>query len=601
MTVPHLYEFGDFRVDANKRLLFGLGGDLLPLTPKAFDTLLYLLKSGGVVVDKEELMKSLWPDTVVEENNLSQNISILRRVLGESRRDHRYIVTVPGRGFRFVAEVTAQTLSATTTTLPGSSIRAIAVLPFKPLVIETSDPSLEMGMADTLIARLSSVREIVVRPISSVRKYADLDQDPLVAGRELGVESVLEGSLQRWGDKIRVTVRLVNVSTGVALWAGTFDEKFTDIFTLQDAISERVVGALALQLSSEEALRLTKHHTENSEAYQLYLKGRYYWWQSEPEAFRKSRDYFQRAVDLDPSYALGYCGLNSYYGFGSAWGMLSPNEGWPRAEAAIMKALELDDRLAEAHTGFAALKLVYYRDWAGAEREARRAIELNPMFDEIHYLYSFYLVVTGRFDEAIAEARRALENDPFSLRINQHLGNSFYYARRFDEAIRQYQETLELDPNNATAHESLGDVYEQTGMTSEARTEWQTAMTLAEDDELAAILDGAYVEGGFVAMVREVAWKRLERLQESNNKGEYVAAMNFARIYVRLGDKEQALGWLEKACQERNVYALFLRCDPFFDSLRSDPRFVSLLGRVNLLGGIVNLTSEETESSTQTR
>jgi tetratricopeptide (TPR) repeat protein len=291
----------------------------------------------------------------------------------------------------------------------------------------------------------------------------------------------------------------------------------------------------------------------------LYLKGRYYWWKGAPEEFRKSRDYFRQAVAADPTYALGYCGLNSYYGFGAAWGILSPGEGWPKAEEAIEKALGLDDQLAEA-----------------------LAVELNPRFDEGHYFYSFLLVVLGRFDEAVAECERALEIDPFSLRINQHLGDSFYYGRRYDEAIRQYRQTLELDPHNPSAHESLGDAYEQKGMLGEAVAEWRTAMVLAGDDELAAILSSAYAESGFNHAVRALAQERLKRLQDRVDRGEYVPAINFARAYVRLADQEQALQHLGEACGERNVYALLINNDPFYDRLRSDSRVSDQLRRVGL-------------------
>jgi DNA-binding winged helix-turn-helix (wHTH) protein/tetratricopeptide (TPR) repeat protein len=578
---PHLCEFGDFRLDAIKRQVWRLNGASVPLTPRVFDTLLYMVQHSGTVLDKDRLMEAIWPDSVVEENNLNKNISTLRRILGESPGSHRYIVTVPGRGYRFVADVKVVS-AALTKSSSTATIKTIAVLPFKPLVIENRDASLEMGMADTLIARLSNIREIVVRPLSAVRKYIDLHQEPLVAGRELGVESVLEGSIQKWGDDIRMNVRLMNVANGGSLWAGTFDEKFTDIFKVQDAISERVVAALALQLSGDEKRQLTKRHTENTEAYQFYLKGRYYWWKTTPEEFRKSRDYFQRAVDADPSYALGYCGLNSYYGFGAAWGMLPPDEGWPRAQKAMAKALELDDTLAEVHNDLGAHKMVVDRDWAGAERDIRHAIELNPKFDEVHYLYSFYLVAMGRFDEAIAEAKRALELDPLSLRITQHLGHSFYYARRYDEAIAQYQQALELDPNNASAHESLGEALERKELPGEAIAAWQRAMTLAGDNELAALLGSASAKSGFARAVRAVAKKKLERLNERTQKGGYVPAIQYARAYVRLGDKDHAFEWLGKACDERNVFALLIAIDPFYDRLRKDVRFTAIRKKVGL-------------------
>ena len=232
-------------------------------------------------------------------------------------------------------------------------------------------------MADTLIARLSGIRDIIVRPMSSVRRYADLKMDVLAAGRELGVDCVLEGSLQRQANRVRVTVRLLKVSNGASLWAGIFDEEMTDIFALQDVISERVAQALSLELSNEEKGRLFKHYTTSTRAYQLYLKGRYYWWKNTTQEYKKSRDYFHRAVEEDPCYALGYCGLNSFYGFGAAWGILPPEDGWPKAEWAVTKALELDDQLAEAHLDLSALKMVYHLDWAGTEREAKRAIDVE--------------------------------------------------------------------------------------------------------------------------------------------------------------------------------------------------------------------------------
>ena len=573
----HIYEFGDFQIDAGRRLLTGRDGRVVPLTPKVYDTLFYLVEHPEAVLDKNTLMKAIWPDTVVEENNLSQNISILRRLLGGDRAAHAYIVTVPGCGYRFVAPVRKHTRAET-----AVSIRTIAVLPFQPLVKEDRDASLEMGMADTLIARLSGLRDMIVRPISSVRKYAGLGQDGLIAGRELEVESVLEGSLQRAGNKIRVTVRLLNVSNGASLWAGTFDEELTDIFALQDAISERVVRALALELSSEEKTRLIKHHTENSEAYQLYLKGRYYWWKNSPEEYRRSRDYFHRAVEADPSYALGYCGLNSYYGFGAAFGMLPPEEAWPKAEWAIRKALDLDNTLAEVHLGLAALNMVYHLDWAVAEKEARRAIELNSGFDEIHFMYSFFLGAVRRFDEAITEGKLALACDPFSVRISQHLGSTFYHARRYDEAIRQYQRTLELEPNNASVHESLGDVYEHSGHHDKAVEHRKKAMTLSGDAELVAILSAGAANGDFSGAMRAVGMKRLGRLTDMRNRGDHIPAINFARAYLRMDDKEEALRWLKMACEERNVYSLMIGSDPLYDPLRTDRRFLKLLRRMKL-------------------
>ena len=578
----YIYEFDDFRVDPGRRLLLGRGGRPLPLTPKAFDALIYLVEHTGVVLGKETLMRAIWADTAVEENNLNQCISALRRVLGEKRGEYRYIVTVPGLGYRFVAPVNKRRPAAIASS--GEPIPSIAVLPFQPLARSKRDESLEIGMADTLITRLSGIRDVVVRPMSSVRKYADLKQDVLAVGRELGVESVLEGSLQRQGKRVRVTVRLLNVSNGASLWAGTFDEEMTDIFALQDDISEQVAQALSLELSKEDKTRLVKHYTQNTRAYQFYLKGRYYWWKNSPEEYNKCRDYFHRAVEEDPSYALGYCGLNSFYGYGAAWGFVPPDEGWPKAEWAVTKALEIDDQLAEAHLDLAALKMVYYLDWAGAEREAKRVIELSPGFDEIHYAYSFFLVVMRRFREAVAEGKRALECNPFSLRISQHLGYALYCARSYDEAIQRYRKALELDPNDASVCEALGDTYERNGDYHEAVKQWTKAMLLANDTELVATLGAANTKEAVVRAMRAVAAKRLHRLQRKREDGAYVPAIRFAREHLRAGHQEEALKWLTLACEERNVYSLLIGSDPFYDPLRADQRFGRLLRRMKLDG-----------------
>ena len=576
----YIYEFDDFRVDPGRRLLLGRDGRPLPVTPKALDTLIYLVQHTDVVLGKETLMRAIWADTAVEENNLNQCISALRRVLGEKRAEHRYIVTVPGRGYRFVAPVNKHKPPAIASS--AEPIGSIAVLPFQPLTRNNRDESLEMGMADTLIARLSGIRDLVVRPMSSVRKYADVKLDVLAAGRELGVESVLEGSLQRQANRVRVTVRLLNVSNGVSLWAETFDDELTDIFALQDAISERVAQALSVELSKEDKTRLVKHHTQSAKAYQLYMKGRYYWWKNSPEEYKKSRDYFHRAVEEDPSYALGYCGLNSFYGYGAAWGIIPPDEGWPKAEWAVTKALELDDQLAEAHLDLAALRMVYYLDWAGTEREAKRAIELSPGFDEIHYLYSFFLVVMRRFREAVTEGKRALACNPFSLRISQHLGYSLYCARSYDEAIQQYRKALELDPNDASVCEALGDTYERNGDYREAVEQWRKAMLLANDTELVATLGAANTKEAAGRAVRAVAAKRIDRLRRKRERGDYVPAIRFAREHLRAGHQQEALRWLRLACEERNVYSLLIASDPFYDPLRTDQRFAKLLRRMKL-------------------
>jgi serine/threonine-protein kinase len=398
------------------------------------------------------------------------------------------------------------------------------------------------------------------------------------------VSTILEGSVRRSGNRLRITAQLIDTIEGYHLWSERYDKEIEmrDIFDVQDEITVAVVDALKVSLLGEEKAAVLKRHTENTEAYHLYLKGRFYWFKPMPEDFRKSCEFFQRAVEADPFYALGYSGLAYFYGFASSWGMMLPTQGWPKMEAAILKAQELDDTSAEVHNGLAALKWVCYRDWAGAERELKRALELNPNFAEAHNLYGIYLAALGRFDDAIAECRRALEVDPLSLRFSRFLGNWFYYLRQYDKAIKQYSQALELDPNNALMHEDLGDAFGHAGLHSEAVAAWRRGMILVGDKELAAIVDSAYTEEGFSGAVRSVALKRLERLAAKCERGEYVPSIYFARAYVSLDDKEQAFQWLDKANEERNVFPLMIKGDPFYDSLRADQRFNDLLRRVGL-------------------
>lgn len=551
------------------------GGKPIALTPKIFDTLQVLVENPGRLITKSEFMERVWRDAFVEEATLAQSISQLRKAIG----DPDAIETVPKKGYRFTPRV--EVIEPPSVTAPHSEIRSIAVLPFQPLSQNDRDESLEMGMADTLITRLSGLRQLLVRPMSSVRKYADSKVDTLSAGRELEVESVLEGSLQRHANRVRVTARLMRVSDGASLWSGILEQEMTDIFALQDVISSQLTQALSLELSRAEQMRLIKHYTQSTSAYQLYLKGRYYWWKDAPAEFKKSQAYFHRAVEEDPSYALGYCGLNSFYGYGAAWGMMPPEEGWPKAEWAVKKALEIDDQLAEAHLDMAALKMVYYLDWAGTEREAKRAIELSPGFDEIHYAYSFFLLVMGRFPEALEEAKRALECNPFSARISQHLGYVFYCARKFDLAIRQYCKALDLDGDNASVYQALGDAYEQHGDYRSAVKEWTRAM-LNHENELVDLLGKGESRETFERGLRSVAAKTLERLQRDRDNGAYIPEIKFTRQYLRTGDREAAMRSLSLAVEERNVYALMIARDPLYDPLRSDPRFTELVKRMKL-------------------
>ena len=573
-----IYEFGDFRVDAAKRLLLKRGGEAVPLTPKVFDTLLYLIENRMTVLTKDELMAAIWPDTVVEENNLGQNISKLRGVLGEGRGEHRYVLTVPGRGYRFVADVqTRADLSARAEAPSVSSIRILAVLPFTPLVAENRDAALELGMADALIARLSG-GGIVVRPINSVRKYVELDQDPLAAGRELEVESVLAGSLQRGGDYLRVRVRLVNVADGTALWSGTFDEKFTDIFAVQDAIAEKVAGSLAPQLGHAEKRRLTKSYTRNAEAYELYVRGRYHALRATPPGIEIAIAYFQQAIGLDSNYALAYVGLADAYRSLPLNSDMPPNEFFPQAKAALQKAIAIDNTLAEAYAVLGFTIFWYDWDWVAAEDQFRQALELDPNSADAHLAYAHLLSNTGRHNEARAEAKRARELDPLNLRTNALEGQFLNHAGRADEALARLQKTLELDPNYLLAHLFAWSVYCEKQMYAEAIAEARRARDLNDlSTQPGAYLGYALAKSG----KGRQATAELEALLKLSNE-RYVPPYLIALVHNGLGECDEALNCLERGFELRDPKMVFLMVEPKWNNLRDGDRFQDLLRRIGL-------------------
>lgn len=663
----YFFEFGEYRLDpAEHRLM--RDGKVIPLTPKVFETLCMLVENAGHLLEKDRLMEMLWADAFVEEGNLADNISKIRQALGDSRKAPKFIETVSGRGYRFIADVqkieakALQDLAAVpeepatpvegggaffqasvgdyfspqelqpetgisqppakldpernrqvTTLSPirtglwkprarslavaaaiilavsalfyfwyanrpqpspaPAPARSIAVLPFKPLVAVSRDEALELGMSDTLISGLSRLRQLTVRPISSVRRYSDLEQDARAAGRELGVESVLDGNIQRSDDRIRISARLVRVEDGMTLWAETFDEKFTDIFAVQDSISQKIVGALALQLSGDERDQLTKKYTANTEAYQLYLKGRYFWSNLTPEGLQKSLDLYSQAIEIDPNYALAYAGLADSYNLLGSYGFWPLKESHPKARSAAEKALELDGDLAEAHTSLAAVLDDYYWDWPAAENHFKLAIGLNSNYPLAHSWYSQHLSRMGQFEEAVEEARRAQTLDPLSSSADAHVGLALYRARRFDEAATELKKALEFTPKALDAHIFLGFVYVQQGKNEAAITEFQTVVELSErNPSMLALLGYAYASAG----------KRDEAKAILNRFKQPVSRIETAMIYIALGENDRAFEWLEKAYSERAWQLGFLKVEPIFDPLRKDPRFADLMRRVNL-------------------
>jgi DNA-binding winged helix-turn-helix (wHTH) protein/TolB-like protein/Flp pilus assembly protein TadD len=637
-----LYEFGGFQLDAIERLLLR-DGSPVQLKPKTFDTLLALVRQSGHLVGKNELMQEVWPDSFVEEINLTVNISALRKILGENGAGQRYIETVPKRGYRFVAPVTeiangdillvkrrttsisvkdeeeetdipaSAPLSATNNVRAALSlrkvltagalfvsliallffwitmksrpnenatalkpeIRSIAVLPFKPMIADAGrDEYLGNGMADSLIYRLGNLKGLVVRPINATMKYSGATQDPSAAGRELKVDVVLDGRVQKSGDRVWVTVQLISVKDGAPLWTQKFDQKFNDIFQVQDEIAYQVTQRLRPALTSQKKESPASRDPKNEAAYEAYTKGRYFLNQRMPEGYLKAYQYFQQAISLDPKYAPAYAGIADSYLLGGARLPTGMELDAPKVYA--MKALEIDDTLAEAHTSLAYAKSAIDWDWQSAEAEFRRAIEINPNYPLARHWYAFHLVSLGRIDEAIAEIEQAQEIDPTSLIINTDVGHILYFAHRYDEAIAQYLKVLEMDPDFRVAHWRLGEAYERKGLYSKAIAELRESLERSNDAGALTWLGHAYAVSG----QKDEALKIIAQLKGYRPEIDY--AYYLALIYEGLGEKDEAFAWLQEAFDTHDGAMAVIQAEPMLDDLRSDHRYMELLRRMKL-------------------
>jgi DNA-binding winged helix-turn-helix (wHTH) protein/TolB-like protein/Flp pilus assembly protein TadD len=633
-----LYEFGSFRLNATERLLYR-DDDVVPLTPKVLDTLLVLVENSGHVVDKNELMQTLWPDSFVEESSLSQNISLLRRALGEAGDGCQYIETLPKRGYRFVVDVrqvkesdTEVVMSERTTTeiiveaeehrsteftqsrvqeaalvktrrrlglksyLTAGSImvmaiaaaiflyargsktedyvpRSIAILPFENINNDRDTALLDLGIVDALVVRLSALDHTTVLPTSSVFKYADHKEDDFTIGKELGVDAVLDGTLQRDGDSVRVSAQLIRLSDGKIVWSEKFDQPDHGVFAVQDAISARLANALSSHIPQTSPQRRFNRTTQSPEAYQAYLMGLYFWNMRTKENVGKAIDYLEQAVKMDPDFAQAHAVLaDSYYlSIGNNWNILPAREAYTKATAHAKQALDLDDGIAEAHIVKADL-LFMYRIYDDAEREFHRALELDPRCAVAHLRYGYFLLASSKISEAVDEMKRARELDPVSPTANLALGYLLSISRDYDGAIKCYERALEIQPDMPGAHINLGEAYLQKGMLPEARTEFEK---LKDHDPLSFTVEmiSFYALSGD----HEKAMQLLSELRKSSAHDQ-VVPFEYAAIYATLNDKDAAFEWLEKinACR---LNIAQVKLDPEFDALKTDPRFDDWLKR----------------------
>jgi len=637
------YQFDAFQVEVAERRLTR-GDEVVPLTPKVFDTLLVLLENRGRTLDKNQLMQQLWPDTFVEESSLAQNIFQLRKALGDGNSGTQYIETISKRGYRFCANVLASpsdtcdelvlkrhsettlvieqetetdspepqlqrthsvlglralgwqlALTATIILITaviiwgflrqqpraessnglGAEIKTLAVLPFQPFDQASDDEQMRLGMADALVSRLSILRPITVRPTSATLKFGNVRQNGLDAGRELRVDAVIEGTVQRLGDRLRINVQLVRVRDGAVVWSEKLDEQFTDILSIQDSISEQVSTKLIGQLSNDVRPPANRY-TKNTEAYQEYVRGRYFWNKRTEEGYRKGLEHFQQAIEIDPSYAFAYTGLADCYLFLAfdPPADLAPEENYRRARAAATRALELDETMAEAYTTLAAISSQHDGDWSAAERAYKQAIAAKPNYSTAHHWYAWDLQMAGRSEEALSEMRKAQELDPLSLNVNTALGQLYYYMRRYDEAVEQFKKTVELDPQHVISLIFLGMSYEQKGMLSEAVAQYKKVL----DHDATNVFGRGANAHAYALMKRGTEARRiLAQLMKTPNP-KPLLIYQIASVYAALGDNAAACHWLEKISRDGLKDVMVpLKFDPQLDQLRTDPRFKTYL------------------------
>lgn len=494
-----------------------------------------------------------------------------------------YIITEIKRHKRGVLITLAATVIAAlllilyfTRSGPKTPINSIAVLPF---VNESADPNTEYlsdGITESLINNLSQSRSLKVMSRNSVFKYKDRQPDPKLVGRELGVRAVLTGRIVQRGDNLTVSVELVDASDDSQVWGGQYIRRVSDLLAVQEEIAKQVSEHLQLRLTGEDEKRVSKRFTEDPEAYQLYLRGRFYWNKRTKEGLNRGIEYFKQAIEKDPGYALAYSGMADCYAILVELEGASPKELLPRVTAAAQKAIELDDSLAEAHTSLAAT-YEYEWDWPKAEEQYRRAIEMNPNYVTAHHWYAAYLISRLRSDEAIREMRLAQELDPLSLIINTSLGRVLYGARQYDAALEQLKKTIDMDQTFAEAHFQIAMVYEQKRMYAEALAEYQKAMELYQDPTMIAWAARIYAATG-----RRNDAERVLRQLEEQSKQKYISPYPIATVYAVLGEKDKAFEYLAKAYDERSYYVVFLNVDTAFDGMRSDARFQDLIGRIQI-------------------
>ena len=555
------YEFGPFRLDGRRRLLWR-GDELLSVPPKAVDLLAALVEQPGQVVPKDELLRRVWPDTFVEEANLSVNVSILRKALGDQPDGRPWIQTVARRGYRFLGEARAAA---------AQGPRSLAVLPFRSLTKEEGDDALGLGMADALITRLAATGRVAVRPTGTIRRFVDAEVDATEAGRMLGVDAVVDGRLQRAGSRLRLTVQLVPTGGGAPLWADRFDEELTHLFAVEDTVAERVAAALLVELSAEERTRLVRRPTASLEAYQAYCRGRFFWGRFSRPWVEKAMRCFQEAAALDPGYALPHAGLADAFLVAGFAGSLEPRQAWALAAGFSREALARDQRIPEPHVSAGFLRLLQDWDWDGAESELRQAVELAPVSTAPHQWLGLLLGMRRRPEEAVLALRQAEALDPLSPVVSALVGLHHAFAGDHETELVHARRALELDPHQLLGHWAVGSALTNLGRYEESVAELRQALAVAEGT-------------GFVRplLARSLALAgRAGEARAAVAEAGVASPYQTAAVHVALGEHATALELLGSAAERRDPWIVVLAVDPVLRPLRGDPAFEALVRRVH--------------------
>ncbi len=640
--VKHFYEFGPFRFDAEKHRLFRLGEPvpLSPKAAEALSVLLQhagqllererlmeavwgetfvedanltvaisaLRKALGQNSDKTEYIETIprvgyrfladVHDTreelaplVIEKRTLSR--TVIEEELIPSTMTPGPLQLTSGRRFNrwWLLAAGALIVVGLTTFLmrhdrargnaaAPKPINSLAVLPFKPIndAAKTDDEYLGLGLSDSLITRLSNVKHLTIRPTGAITRFNNPKQDVIAAGKQLQVESVLDGRIQHDGDRIRVTVQLLRVSDGATLWADSFDERFTDLLSVQDRISRQVAQVVSEKLTNEDQQQIAKRGTDNAEAFHAYLKGRYAWNKRSDQELKKAISLFQQAIDLDPTYAAAYAGMAYCYISMGDYLAAPAKEVFPLAKASAMKALEIDDKLPEAHIALAHTRFLFDWDWPNAEKEYLHAVELQPNNATAHHWYGWFLLAMGRTDEAMREIKRAEELDPLSLIIKANVGNFYYFARQYDQAIEIQQQVVETDPNFVQGRRKLAFSLEAKGLEEEAIKQWlKVEEGFGASDEQVEKYRQVCAKEGIKGYWREALQNDIDSWKHAESTAGAVAS-----YYARLGDRDQAFLWLSRSYESHDPWLVYTNISPVYDNLRGDPRFNNFLKQLHL-------------------